>query len=136
MGGLPILYRTSIPVCCLVLKKERNGDSGNIMFIDASKEFIPGKQQNSISDEHINKIVNTYIERKDVEKYAHVAPMDEIIENDYNLNIPRYVDTSEKEPEIDLNEVFGKLENTDNDIKEATENLNEFMRQLGLKELS
>ena len=106
------------------------------MFIDASKEFIPGKQQNSISDEHINKIVNTYIERKDVEKYAHVAPMDEIIENDYNLNIPRYVDTSEKEPEIDLNEVFGKLENTDNDIKEATENLNEFMRQLGLKELS
>lgn len=136
--GLPanLFHGTSIPVCCLVFKKQRNGNSGNIMFIDASKEFVPGKQQNSISEEHINKIVSTYVNRTDVDKYAHVAPMDEIIKNGYNLNIPRYVDTAEKEEEIDLNSVFEQLDNTNAEIANATAELNNYMRQLGLKELS
>lgn len=136
--GLPanLFHGTSIPVCCLVFKKKRNGNSNNILFIDASKEFVPGKQMNSLSDEHINKIVETYNNRVDVEKYAHVADMQEIIDNDYNLNIPRYVDTSDPEPEIDLNEVFSNIAKTDEEIAAATAELNKYLRELGLKELN
>ena len=136
--GLPanLFHGTGIPVCCLVFKKKRNGNSSNILFIDASKEFVPGKQQNSISDEHIDKIVETYINRVDVDKYAHLADMQEIIDNDYNLNIPRYVDISDLEPEIDLNEVFDSIAQVDSEIKSATEELNKYMKELGLKELN
>lgn len=135
--GLPanLFHGTSIPVCCLMFKKKRNGNSNNILFIDASKEFVPGKQQNSISDEHIEKIVETYINRVDVDKYAHLADMQEIIDNDYNLNIPRYVDTNDPEPEIDLDEVFDSIVQVDVDIKCATDELNIYLRELGLKEL-
>lgn len=87
--GLPanLFHGTSIPVACLVFKKNRNGDSKNVMFIDASNDFVPGKNQNELSDEHIEKIVNAYVERKDIDKYAHVASIDEIIENAYNCNM-------------------------------------------------
>ena len=96
--GLPanIFYGTSIPTCILVLKKCRKEDD-NILFIDASKEFEKVKTQNKLRPEHIEKIVNTYRERKEIEKYSHLATLDEIKENDYNLNIPRYVDTFEEE---------------------------------------
>ena len=70
------------------------------MFIDASKNFEKGKNQNVLRKEDIDKIIDTYKERKDVDKYAHVATIDEIKENDYNLNIPRYVDTFEPEPPV------------------------------------
>lgn len=102
--GLPAncFQGTSIPVCCLVFKKERNGNSDNIFFIDASKEFVPGKAMNYINDEHIDKMVNAYTERKDIDKYCHKAYMDEIEKNDYNLNIPRYVDTFEEEEPVDI----------------------------------
>ena len=135
--GLPanLFHGTSIPVCCLVFKKKRNGNSNNVLFIDASKEFVPGKQMNSLSDEHIDKIVNTYFNRIDVDKYAHVADMQEIIDNDYNLNIPRYVDTSDPEPEINLDEVFTNIAKVDDEIKMATADLNKYMKELGLKEL-
>lgn len=135
--GLPanLFHGTGIPVCCLVFKKKRNGNSNNILFIDASKEFVPGKQMNSLSDEHIDKIVDTYINRADVDKYAHVADMQEIIDNDYNLNIPRYVDTSDPEPEIDLDEVFANITKVDDEIKTATAELNKYLKELGLKEL-
>ena len=102
-------HGTSIPVCVLVLKSKRNGNSDNILFIDASKDFIKGKKQNELSDEHIQKIVNAYKERKDIEKYAHVVSMAEIKENGYNLNIPRYVDTSEEDEEIDIVQVKSNL---------------------------
>ena len=135
--GLPanLFHGTSIPVALLVFKKRRNGNSNNILFIDASKEFVPGKQQNELSEEHIQKVITTYGNRVDVEKYAHVATLDEIAENGYNLNIPRYVDTSEKEMEIDLNEVFKAIQDTDEEIKNATASLNEYLRELGLQEL-
>ena len=135
--GLPanLFHGTGIPVALLVFKNKRNGNAKNILFIDASKEFIKGKDQNELSEEHIQRIVNAYVERKDIEKYAHVATMDEIVANDYNLNIPRYVDTSEKEQEIDINEVFGRIKNTDEEIAKATAELNVFMRELGLQEL-
>jgi len=102
--GLPanLFHGTSIPVCILVLKTKRNGNSDNILFIDASKEFTPGKSQNILEDEHIQKIVDAYVARVDVPKFAHVATMDEIRENGYNLNIPRYVDTSEEEDQVDI----------------------------------
>ena len=85
--GLPanLFHGTSIPVCCLILKSKRNGNSDNILFIDASKEFKHGKNMNTLEDSHIDKIVEAYKDRKDIEKYAHVASMEEIIENGYNL---------------------------------------------------
>lgn len=132
--GLPAncFQGTSIPVACLVFKKERNGNSDNICFIDASKEFVAGKAMNYITDEHIDKIVKTYEERKEVEKYCHIAKMDEIIENDYNLNIPRYVDTFEEEEAVDLQETFKKLDETQTKIADAKVEANKFLEELGL----
>ena len=95
--GLPanLFFGTGIPVCVLVLKRERNGNSDNILFIDASNDFEAGKNQNILRECDIDKIVETYERREDVDKYAHVATMQEIEENGFNLNIPRYVDSSE-----------------------------------------
>ncbi|MBD5370300.1 MAG: type I restriction-modification system subunit M, partial [Bacteroides sp.] len=92
--GLPanIFYGTSIPTCIIVMKKCRKEDD-NILFIDASKEFEKVKTQNKLREEHIRKIVETYRDRKEIEKYSHCATLQEIADNDYNLNIPRYVDT-------------------------------------------
>ena len=97
--GLPanLFFGTGIPVCVLVLKRERNGNSDNILFIDASNDFEAGKNQNILRQCDIDKIVETYEHRVDVDKYAHVATMQEIEENGFNLNIPRYVDTFEPE---------------------------------------
>ena len=133
--GLPAncFQGTSIPVCCIVLKKERNGNSGNICFIDASKEFEKGKTQNYITDEHIEKIVKTYTERKDVDKYCHIASMEEIENNDYNLNIPRYVDTSEAEPEIDINEVFKEISEIDKELENCASELEGYFKELGIE---
>lgn len=132
--GLPAncFQGTSIPVACLVFKKERNGNSDNICFIDASKEFVAGKAMNYITDEHIDKIVKTYEERKEVEKYCHIAKIDEIIENDYNLNIPRYVDIFEEEEAVDLQETFKKLDETQTKITDAKSEANKFLEELGL----
>lgn len=133
--GLPanLFHGTSIPVVILILKSKRNGNTGNILFIDASKEFKKGKTQNELTDENIQKIIDTYTNRVDVDKYAHVATMDEINENGFNLNIPRYVDTSDKEPEIDLNAVAEKLRETDKEIADVSNQLKESFDLLGLE---
>ncbi|HDX9492594.1 type I restriction-modification system subunit M [Bacillus thuringiensis] len=101
--GMPanLFFGTSIPTTVIILKKNRT-TQGDVLFIDASNEFIKGKNQNKLSKENIDKIVETYKERKVVEKYAHVATFDEIKENDFNLNIPRYVDTFEEEAPVDM----------------------------------
>ena len=132
--GLPAncFQGTSIPVCCLVLKRERNGNSDNICFIDASKYYTQGKAQNSISQEDIDRIVNAYTERKDIEKFCHIATMEEIEENDYNLNIPRYVDTFEPEPEVDLQEVASDIRKVQAEIKDIDKELKPFFDELGL----
>lgn len=132
--GLPanLFYGTGIPVCVLVLKKERNGNSDNILFIDASKEFEAGKNQNILRDEDIDKIVDAYVHRVDIDKFAHKATMEEIIENGYNLNIPRYVDTFEPEPEIDLAEVANEIRKLQAEIKEVDAQLKPFFDELGL----
>lgn len=132
--GLPanLFFGTGIPVCVLVLKRERNGNSDNILFIDASREYEAGKNQNILRESDIDKIVETYEKRMDVDKYAHVATMDEIKENGFNLNIPRYVDTFEPEPEIDLNEVAAEIRKLQAEIKGIDAELKPFFDELGL----
>ena len=79
--------------------------------------------------------METYEKREEIEKYSHVATLDEIRENDYNLNIPRYVDTFEEEEEIDIDEVHANLKKLDEEIKETTAEINKYLRELGLNEL-
>ena len=133
--GLPekLFSDTSIPTCILIFKKRRISD--NILFIDASKDFEPGKNQNKLRNEDVEKIINTYKERKEIEKYAHLATLEEIKENEYNLNIPRYVDTFEEEEEIDLEAVQEELEKIDKEDKKVTAELNKYLKELGLKEI-
>lgn len=133
--GLPanLFYGTSIPTCILVFKKNRAANKDNILFIDASKEFEKGKNQNLLTNEHIDKIIQTYKNRQDIDKYAHVAKMAEIEENDYNLNIPRYVDTFEEEPPVDLKAEFAKLTKLQTEAKEIDTELDKYFQELGLK---
>lgn len=107
--GLPanLFYSTSIPTVILVLKKDKKDRS--VFFIDASKDFEKGKKQNILREEDIQKILDTYEKREDVKRYAHLATFDEIKENDFNLNIPRYVDTFVPEPPVDLKKVAKEL---------------------------
>ena len=102
MIGLPekLFFGTGIPAAILVFKKNKTDDT--VLFIDASREFESGSNQNKLTDENLAKIIETYNKREFVDKYAYVASLDEIKENDFNLNIPRYVDTFEPEAEIDL----------------------------------
>ncbi|MCB0519354.1 MAG: type I restriction-modification system subunit M [Saprospiraceae bacterium] len=134
--GLPanLFYSTGIPVCILVLKKCKKPD--DVLFINASEHYDKGKRQNSLSDEHIEKIVSTYQQRPEsVERYARRVPMEEIEKNDYNLNITRYVSTSEAEEEIDLQEVNEKLKKIEEASKKALDAHNGYLRELGLGEL-
>lgn len=132
--GLPanLFHGTGIPVCLLLLKSKRNGNSGNILFIDASKEFKPGKNQNILEQKHIDKIVNAYEKRQDIDKFAHVADMGEIIENDYNLNISRYVNTFEEEEPVDLSAVRADIQKLDAETKVAIDKAERFLKELGL----
>ena len=131
--GLPanIFYGTSIPTCILVLKKKRE-NSGNVLFIDASQHFEKVKTQNVLRQEDIKKIISTYKTRIDQDKYSHVAPLSEIAENDYNLNIPRYVDTFEEEEAIDLKKVSKELKNLEKEIKTTDATIAGFCKELGI----
>ena len=134
--GLPanLFHGTGIPVCCLVLKKNRNGNSGNICFIDASKYFTPGKNMNQLSGEDIERILSAYAERKEIEKFCHVATIEEIKENDYNLNIPRYVDTFEEEEEIDIKAVMAEIKELETQRASLDEEINKYLKELGILE--
>lgn len=130
--GLPanLFYGTSIPTTILVFKKNRK--TKDVLFIDASREFEKGKNQNILNNENINKIIRTFKERKDVDKYAHVASIEEIKENEYNLNIPRYVDTFEEEEPIDLNVVIKQLEEDNKEIAALEAEIKEQLKILGV----
>ena len=131
--GLPanLFYGTSIPTCVLVFKgREARGENKDILFIDASNDFEKGKNQNKLSPANIDKIIEAIRERKGIEKYAHVASLDEIKENDYNLNIPRYVDTFEEEEVIALDEVARELQDVKADIEKSTQDLFELVGSL------
>jgi len=132
--GLPanIFYGTSIPTCILVLRKCRKNPN-DILFIDASREFEKGKNQNTLHEEHIDKIIDTFHERKTIEKYSYVAPLAEIEENEYNLNIPRYVDTFEAEEPVNLAEVTQKLKQVDSELTDIDTQIAGFCKELGIK---
>ena len=117
--GLPanIFYGTSIPTTVLILKKNRA--TRDVLFIDASSHFEKQKNQNILRDEDIKLIVDTYKNRENVEKFAHVASFEEIKENDFNLNIPRYVDTFEEEEEIDIVALSKEIVDINKQIKES-----------------
>ncbi len=133
IGLAPNLFHgTSIAVCLLVLKAQRGVNQDNILFIDASQEFTPGKNQNTLEQEHIDKIVAAYLDRKDVDKFAHVASMDEIAANDFNLNIPRYIDSLEAEAAVDLTAVRSELNAIAQAKQMAEAQVNAMLTQLGL----
>ena len=133
--GLPanIFYGTSIPTCILVMKKCRQPDD-NILFIDASKEYEKVKTQNKLRPEHIQKIVETYRNRTEIEKYSHLASLQEIKENDYNLNIPRYVDTFEEEEEIDIKAVMAEIKKLEAKRAELDAQIEVYLKELGIVE--
>lgn len=121
--GLPgnLFATTSIPVAILIFDRSREKDGTNarrknILFIDASKDYQPGKKQNNLLDEHVKKILATYNKRRSVDKYAHLATFKEVKENDYNLNIPRYVDTFEEEEEIDIKAVQEEISTLEKEL--------------------
>ncbi len=131
--GMPanLFYGTSIPTCILVFKgRESRGETKDILFIDASKEFVKDKNQNKLNSENIEKIIDTYKNRVDVDKYAHVATHEEIVKNDYNLNIPRYVDTFEEEEVTPLPEVMKELNNVRREIEMTSNELFGLLDQL------
>lgn len=121
--GLPgnLFPTTNIPVAVLVFdrSREKGGvreECKNVFFVDASREFVSSKNQNTLSEEHISRIFETYTARVEEEKYAHVAEFDEIKENDFNLNIPRYVDTFEEEAEIDIDAVQVEIDDLEKEL--------------------
>jgi len=130
--GLPanIFYGTSIPTCILVFKKCRE-NPGNIVFIDCSQEFEKGTQ-NMLRPTDIDKIISTYRERNTIEKYSYVAPISEIVENDFNLNIPRYINTFEEEERIDIKAVAVKLRELESDMKSTDNELIALCKELNI----
>jgi len=124
--GLPgnLFPTTNIPVAILVFdrSREKGGtreEYRNVFFVDASREFVSSKNQNNLSEVHLDKIIKTCTDRAEVEKYAHVAELDEIKENDFNLNIPRYVDTFEEEEEIDIDAVQVEIDQLEKELAEV-----------------
>lgn len=130
--GLPanLFFGTGIPAAILVFKRCRE-DSENILFIDASRDYEPGKNQNNLRNQDVNKIIDTLASRKTIEKYSYLAPLPEIAENEYNLNIPRYVDTFEEEEEIDLMAVNAERVEIEKEIAELNVKMQGYLKELG-----
>lgn len=128
--GLPekAFLNTDIPTVVLIFKKKRQ--VGDVLFIDASKEFTKEKAHNKIEDKHISKILHAYHERNDIDKFAHVASLNEIKENEYNLNIPRYVDTFEPEPVKPLHEIMADMQELDEEITHTSQELSVMLQEL------
>ena len=135
--GLPgnLFTTTSIPVAILVFDRSRekggaNQERKDVLFVDASRDYLPGKNQNSLADGHIQKIVETVAARQDLEKYAHLAPFEEIRDNDFNLNIPRYVDTFEEEVEIDIDAVQVEIEQLEKELVDVRAKMAAMLKEI------
>lgn len=128
--GLPanLFYNTSIPTCIVVLKKHREGR--DVLFIDASKKFEKGKKQNTMTNEHIDSILELYKRRETVEKESYLASFEDIEKNDFNLNIPRYVDNFEKEEEVDLKALLMEMKKTDEELEQVQGEVLSFLKEL------
>ena len=136
--GLPanLFHGASIPTIVMILKKNRNGDSDNIFFMDASKYFKKGKNMNELEEKDITRIVECYKNRVNVDKFAYKAPLSEVKEdNDYNLNIPRYVDTFEEEEPIDLDDVRSKIKDAKEQKQNTLDVVNQMLRELGVQDI-
>lgn len=133
--GLPakMFHGAKLPVIVMVLKKKRNGNSDNILFIDASKYFTPEKAANVITDEDIERIYDAYVNRSEIEGFSHVAYMDEIERNGFNCNIPRYVNNLEKEADINLTEQFSLIKGLEARAATIDNQLKEYFEELGLE---
>jgi len=131
--GLPanVFYGTSIPTCIMVYKRCRENPE-DVLFIDASQHFDKVKTQNVLRDEHIDKIISTYRGRLEEEKYSRRATLQEIADNDYNLNIPRYVDTFEAEDSIDINAVAAEIKELDEQMVAIDETIAGFCKELNI----
>lgn len=129
--GLPsnLFFGTGIPAAILIFKQNR--DDKSVLFIDASREYEDGKNQNKLRESDIKKIVETYRKRETVDKYSYLATFDEIKENDFNLNIPRYVDTFEEEEEIDINEVQREIKAIEAELAETQAVMAKYLGELG-----
>lgn len=132
--GLPAncFYGTGIAVCCLVLRRDRNGDSKNICFIDASKYFTKDGNKNRITDEDINRIIDAYEARKDIEHFCSVIDIDKIASNDFNLNIPLYVEAEKEVDEHDLGELFKEFSGLEDKERNLKESLNKQLESFGV----
>lgn len=128
--GLPanLFYNTSIPTCIIVLKKHRDGR--DVLFIDASQKYEKGKKQNAMTDANIDSVIELYNKRQTIEKESYLASFEDIKKNDFNLNIPRYVDNFEKEEEIDLSALRDEMQDTDKQIAEAEAEFVSMMKEL------
>lgn len=131
--GLPekLFYGTGIPAAILIFKK--NKTDNKVLFIDASREFSSGKKQNFLRDQELGKIIKTSVKRETLDKYAYLASSEKIQENDYNLNIPRYVDTFEEEEKIDLQKVLNERIKLKKRLAQIEHELNGYLKELGYK---
>jgi type I restriction enzyme M protein len=139
--GLPanLFTTTGIPVAILVFDRSREAGAANearrdVLFIDASRDFTPGKTQNLMDEAHVARVLETYASRTEVAKYAHRASPKEIAGNDYNLNIPRYVDTFEPEEAIDVAAVQKEIERIEAELAEVRGRMADYLRELGVEE--
>jgi type I restriction enzyme M protein len=128
--GLPanLFYNTSIPTCIIVLKKHRDGR--DVLFIDASKKFEKGKKQNAMTDAHIDEVLELYTKRETVDKESYLASFEDIEKNDFNLNIPRYVDNFEKEEEVDLGALLTDMKKTDEELSQVQGDFVDLLKDL------
>jgi type I restriction enzyme M protein len=137
--GLPanLFTTTGIPVAILVFDRSReqggaNEERKDVLFIDASKEFAPGKTQNLLEEGHVARIVDTYRARKEIDKFSHRASLEEIKENEFNLNIPRYVDTFEPEKEIDVAALQREINTLEAELTEVRARMGVYLKELGV----
>lgn len=130
--GLPanLFFGTGIPAAILVFKKNRA--NSDILFIDASREFDKAKNQNNLTDKNIEKIIQTYKNRSEIQKYSHIATIEEIKENDYNLNIPRYVDTFEEEEPVDIEATKANISKIESELASIKSKMSVYLKELGL----
>jgi type I restriction enzyme M protein len=137
--GLPanLFTTTGIPVAILIFDRSRedggaNQDRRDVLFIDASKDFTPGKTQNVMDKAHVDKVLETYATRAEIERYSHRASPEELAENGYNLNIPRYVDTFEAEEEIDVAAVQKDIQRIEAELAEVRARMAGYLKELGV----
>lgn len=138
--GLPpkLFYGTGIPAAILIFNKGKKTvrsigvENKGVLFIDASKEYQEGKNQNKLRNEDLKKVLDTYKGFKEIEKYSHIAKFDELQGNDFNLNIPRYVDTFEEEEEIDIKKEQGEIEKLEKRLVDVRKEMNDYLQELGI----